>query len=161
MEYNVETLIDKYSNMVLQIAYQNSFNKSDAEDISQEVFIKLAYNLSKLKDDEHIKAWLIKVTINLSRDYNKSFWNRNSMPLNEDLKYFDEETIEVFKSLSKLKPIFRNTIYLYYYQGYKIDEIAKILEMSPNTVSSNLTRARKKLKGLLEADGGEEYVREV
>ena len=155
MEYEIETLIDKYSNMVMQIAFQNSFNKSDAEDITQEVFIKLIKNINELKDEKHIKAWLIRVTINLSRDYNKSFWNRNSMPLDEDLKYFDNETAEVFKSLSKLKPIFRHTVYLYYYQGYKIEEIAKILNMNPNTVSSNLTRARKELKGILEEDGGE------
>ncbi len=63
---------------------------------------------------------------------------------------------QCFKELSKLKPKYKNIIYLYYYQGYKIEEISKILKMNINTVSSNLTRARKQLKEYLE-DGGEIY----
>ena len=99
---------------------------------------------------------MIRVTINLSKDYNKSFWNRNTTAMDEDLKYFDEESKNVFKEISKLKPKYRNFIYLYYYQGYKINEIAEILQMNQNTVSSILTRARKDLKLILE-DGGEVY----
>lgn len=99
---------------------------------------------------------MIRVTINLSKDYNKSFWNRNTTAMDEDLKYFDEESKNVFKEISKLKPKYRNIIYLYYYQGYKINEIAEILQMNQNTVSSILTRARKDLKLILE-DGGEVY----
>lgn len=76
--------------------------------------------------------------------------------MDEDLKYFDEESKNVFKEISKLKPKYRNIIYLYYYQGYKINEIAEILQMNQNTVSSILTRARKDLKLILE-DGGEVY----
>lgn len=63
---------------------------------------------------------------------------------------------QCFKELSKLKPVYRNIIYLYYYQGYKIEEISKILKMNVNTVSSNLTRARKQLKEFLE-NGGERH----
>lgn len=156
MKVKIDKLIEEYSNMILQIAYQNLFNKSDAEDITQEVFIKLINNIDKLKDNEHIKAWLIRVTINLCKDYNKSFWNRNTTAIDEELKYFDEEKQEVFKELSKLNPDYRNIIYLYYYQGYKIAEISEILSMNQNTVSSYLTRARKELKIILE-DGGEIY----
>ena len=156
MKVKIDKLIEEYSNMILQIAYQNLFNKSDAEDITQEVFIKLINNIDKLKNNEHIKAWLIRVTINLCKDYNKSFWNRNTTAIDEELKYFDEEKQEVFKELSKLNPDYRNIIYLYYYQGYKITEISEILSMNQNTVSSYLTRARKELKIILE-DGGEIY----
>ena len=156
MKVKIDELIEVYSNMILQIAYQNLFNKSDAEDVAQEVFIKLINNLDKLKNNEHIKAWLIRVTINLSKDYNKSFWNKNTTAIDEELKYFDEENQEVFKELSKLNPDYRNIIYLYYYQGYRIAEISEILSMNQNTVSSYLTRARKELKNILE-DGGETY----
>ena len=69
---------------------------------------------------------------------------------------FDTEECEILNEISKLKPEYRNTIYLYYYEGYKINEIAKILDLNENTVSSNLTRARKKLKEVLEV-GGEVY----
>lgn len=156
MDLEIDELIEEYSNMILQIAYQNLFNKSEAEDITQEVFIKLIKNLKNLKSKEHIKAWIIRVTINLSKDYNKSFWNKNTTAIDEELKYFDEENRSVFKELSKLNPEYRNIIYLYYYQGYKITEISEILSMNQNTVSSYLTRARKELKNILE-DGGEIY----
>lgn len=156
MKGTIERLVQKYSSMVLQIAYQYSFNKSEAEDITQEVFIKLYNNIKKIKNEEHIKAWLIRVTINLSIDYNRNYWNKNTTSLDENYKYFDEETKDVFNELKKLTPEFRNIIYLYYYQGYKISEISEILSMNQNTVSSYLTRARKELKHILE-QGGELY----
>lgn len=156
MKGTIERLVQKYSSMVLQIAYQYSFNKSEAEDITQEVFIKLYKNIKKIKNNEHIKAWLIRVTINLSIDYNRNYWNKNTTSLDENYKYFDEETKDVFNELKKLTPEYRNIIYLYYYQGYKISEISEILSMNQNTVSSYLTRARKELKHILE-QGGELY----
>ena len=156
MKGTIERLVQKYSSMVLQIAYQYSFNKSEAEDITQEVFIKLYKNIKKIKNNEHIKAWLIRVTINLSIDYNQNYWNKNTTSLDENYKYFDEETKDVFNELKKLTPEYRNIIYLYYYQGYKISEISEILSMNQNTVSSYLTRARKELKHILE-QGGELY----
>lgn len=156
MKVVIDELINQYADMVLQIAYQNLYNKSDSEDVTQEVFIKLMRNIDSLKTKEHIKAWLIRVTINLAKDYNKSLWNKNTTELDEELKYYDNDTRDIFKELSKLSPEYRNIIYLYYYQGYKIKEISKILEMNQNTVSSYLTRARKELKDILEA-GGEMY----
>lgn len=147
-------VVEKYSSMLLQIAYQRTFNKSDSEDIVQDVFIKLIKNSNKIKDKEHLKYWLIKVTINLCNDYNKSFWNKNVTELDEELSQFDKEEIFIFKEINKLKPVHRDIIYLYYYQGYKIKEISIILNMKENTVSSNLTRAREKLKKILE-EGGE------
>lgn len=156
MKGKIEHLVQKYSSMVLQIAYQYSFNKSEAEDITQEVFIKLYKNIKKIKNNEHIKAWLIRVTINLSIDYNRNYWNKNTTSLDDNYKYFDEETKDVFNELKKLTPEYRNIIYLYYYQGYKISEISEILSMNQNTVSSYLNRARKELKHILE-QGGELY----
>lgn len=156
MKIDIEQIVEQYSNMIMQIAYQNCYNKSEAEDITQEIFIRLLKNEEKIDSEEHLKAWLIRATVNLSKDYNKSFWNRNTIKLDEELKYFDVEVQEVFKEISKLKLTYRNIIYLYYYQGYKINDIAQILNMSPNTVSSNLTRARKKL-GTILLDGGEAY----
>ena len=149
-------VVEKYANMLMQIAYQRTLNKSDSEDIIQETFIKLIKNSEKIKDEEHLKHWLIKVTINLCNDYNKSFWNKNTSALDEEISQCDEEDGIIFKEINKLKPAYRDVIYLYYYQGYKIKEISSILKMKENTVSSNLTRARESLKNILE-DGGEIY----
>lgn len=156
MNISIEEIVEKYSNMIMQIAYQNVFNKSDSEDITQEVFIKLMKNIKKFDNEDYMKAWIIRVTINLSKDYNKSFWNKNTTGIDENLKIFGEEYQDIFKELSKLKPKYRNIIYLYYYQGYKIKEIAEIMSMNQNTVSSCLTRARENLKELLD-EGGEVY----
>ena len=158
-KHDINQLVEKYSDMIIRIAYQNSFNKSDSEDIMQEVFIKLMKNIENLgANEEYIKAWIIRVTINLSKDYNKKFWNRKVQLTNDDISnyYWEPEEIGILDELSKLKPIYRNTIYLYYYEGYKIHEIAQILQLKENTVSSNLTRARKKMKEILE-EGGEFY----
>ena len=153
----IEKIVETYSNMIMRLAYQNCFNKSDSEDIVQEVFIKLIKNIDKLGDNsEYIKAWIIRVTINTCKDCNKSSWYRKVKKLEENELDFCFETEErgVLNKLSELKPIYRNIIYLYYYEGYKINEIAKILKMNENTVSSNLIRARKQLKEFLE--GGED-----
>ena len=145
MKVKINELIDEYSNMIYQIAYQNLFNKSDSEDVTQEVFIKLINNVENFKNKKHI-----------NKDYNKSFWNKNTTAIDEELKYFDEESQSILRELSKLSYEYRNIIYLYYYQGYKIKEISEILSMNQNTVSSYLTRARKELKNILQ-DGGEIY----
>lgn len=157
MKCEIEELVNKYSKMVFQIAYQNCFMKSNAEDVTQEVIIKLWKNLKKLKNEEHLKAWLIRVTINTSIDANRNYQNKKEVALEENIsEYLEKEEQEVFTVLEKLKPISRNIIYLYYYQGYKINEIAKILKKNQNTVSTNLARARKELRRFLE-EGGDRY----
>lgn len=160
MLQNVEEIIEKYSDMVIRIAYQNCFYKSDSEDIAQEAFLKLFRNIQELGNEEHLKAWLIRVTINLCKDYNKNSWYKKVEAIDEECSayYFDPEEIGMLKEMSKLKPVYRNIIHLYYYEGYKINEISQMLGMNENTVSSNLTRARKALKEFLE-DGGEIYVK--
>lgn len=155
MKFEIEELVNKYSNMVFQIAYQNCFIKSNAEDITQEVMIKLWKNLESFKTEEHLKAWLIRVTINTSIDNNRNFQNKKETELDENENlYIQDENKEVFSELKKLKPESRNIIYLYYYQGYKTKEIAEMLNLNINTVSTNLARAKQQLKNILE-EGGE------
>ena len=157
MKCKIEDLVNRYSKMVFQIAYQNCFIKSDSEDIMQEVIIKLWKNIDKIKNDEHLKAWLIRTTINTTIDNNRTSKAKYEVSLedNEDA-YFEKEELEIINELKKLKPDCRNVIYLYYYQGYKTKEIAKILNMNINTVSTNLSRAKQELKKILE-EGGENY----
>ena len=156
MNWEIEDIVNEYSKMIFQIAFQNTFIKSVAEDITQEVLIKVWKNIKHIKDDNHLKAWLIRVTINACKDSNRKY-DKKEVPLEEtEIEYFDKETSEIFEELKKLKPINRNIIYLYYYEGYTIKEISKILKMNANTVSTNLKRARKELKTILE-EGGDNY----
>lgn len=156
--YNISDLVEEHSDMVMRIAYQHCFNKSDSEDITQEVFIKLMDNIHRIPEEgPALKAWLIRVTINLCKDFNKCAWYRLNTPLeqSEDSAVcWQEDELELWEELKRLQPVSRTILYMYYYEGYKIREIASILRMKENTVSSKLTRARKELKGmLLEGDG--------
>lgn len=151
----IQEIVREYSDIIFRIAYQNLKNKSDCEDVIQEVFIKLMKQ-SEFINTSHMKAWIIRVTINLCKDLNKSAWYRKTESLNEEIP-FTKEDKEVLDELSKLSNDHRNVIYLYYYEKYTISEIAKILDKKENTISSQLTRARSKLKHIL-LEGG--YVNE-
>jgi RNA polymerase sigma-70 factor (ECF subfamily) len=141
-------VIERYSDMVLRIAYQNTFNKYDAEDIAQEVFIKFLRQ-GGFASEEHLKAWFIRVTINQCKDWKKAFWRRSVGALGEEWPPFSEPQNSVLAEIKQLPAKYRNVIYLYYFEGYAIREIADIMQTNPNTVSSWLVRARKKLKALV------------
>lgn len=150
----------RYGRMVLRIAYQNTSNMSEAEDITQEVFLKLMREDKIFTDDEHIKAWLIRVTINKCKDYFKSSRFRSNVAFTEENlssvchgdNLLNVEDKQIFAELKKLPSKYRNVIYLYYIEEYSVPEIAKILAANENTVSSWLRRARKKLKMNMEGE---------
>lgn len=148
----INQVIETYSDMVIRIAYQNTGNKCDAEDIAQEVFVKLMH-ANAFDNDDHRKAWLIRVTINLCKDLKKSAWHRKTQALSEEWPTVTGEQRDVINELWKLPKHHRTVVYLYYYEKYTVPEIAEMLHENQNTVSSWLTRARKKLKILL-LEGG-------
>lgn len=146
-QYDAAALVETYSDMVMRIAYQHCFNKSDSEDITQEVFIRLLDNLPRLPAGAAAtKAWLIRVTVNLCKDWNKSAWYRRTAPLEQaesSAACWEEDEPMLWEALKRLKPVYRTILYMYYYEGYKIREIALILNLKENTVSSGLARAKK------------------
>ena len=145
-------IVEKYADMIYRIAYQKVLNRYDAEDIVQDVFVKLLSSKSYFRDEEHIKAWLIRVTINLCINYNKSLARRKTVSVEQlDIPFTQQET-GVLEELYLLPEDERNILYLYYYEGYKIREIAKILRQKQNTINSKLTRARNKLKRIMEVN---------
>lgn len=131
-------------------------NRSDVEDIFQEVFLKFALHTADFESDDHERAWLFRVAINSCKDLHKSFWRRRVSSLEdadmEKLSISDENS-EVLDAVLRLKPPkYRDVIYLHYYEGYKAAEIAAILGQKENTIYTWLTRAREQLKNTL---GGE------
>lgn len=142
--------VAEYSSTVLRVAFSRLQNYADAEDVTQEVFASLYLYEKDFESEEHLKAWLIKVAINKCSDLKRSFWHRKTEPLSECALSipFEEKDESVLQELKKLTPAYRDVIYLYYYEGYRIEEIASITQSNINTVSSRLKRARKKL-GLL------------
>ena len=127
--------------------------KDIAEDIYQDVFLKFSSKLPKFKSEEHKKAWLIRVTINTSNNYLKAPWNKRNIELDENIKY-EEEKIEnmdnVLEEVKRLPEDYQTVIYLYYYEGYKVNEIAKMISKKEGTVKTWLYRAREILKEKLK-----------
>ena len=145
-------------NTLLRIAVQHTGNRPEAEDIVQETFLRLLESGKQFTDGEHAKAFLIRAVINRSRDYLKSARHRQNIPLTdaaaagipaEGEGIPGGEVRAVLDAVRRLRPEYRDVIYLYYYEEYTIKEIAEILRKSSNTVSSWLTRAKKQLKEVL------------
>ena len=149
-EQLIEHAIRKHADMIYRIAYQSLKNRHDAEDILQEVSLCLVTKNAPLGDEAHLKNWLIRLTLNKCRDFHKSFFRKNSEPLDEHLELEAPERQEVLEEIFKLPRDYSVIIYLYYYEAYTISEIAEILGKNPNTVSSSLQRARKRLKKLIK-----------
>lgn len=147
---NINYIVDTYGDMLYRVAYQYTRNRSEAEDITQDVFVAMLKKMP-FKSEEHLKAWIIRVAINKSINYLKS--NRKKvLSLDENIdvageQAFDRDEIEELQSLPRFD---RSVIYLYYYEGYSIKEIAKITGKSANSINIRLFRAREKLKTLLE-----------
>lgn len=152
----VGAVIEKYSPGLYKIAYSYTCSKEDCEDILQEVFIKYAGH-GMFRDEEHEKAWLIRVTINHSINLVKSAHKRKIVPMEENVFSLkdDSDTGGEIKSIVMELPIkYRAAIYLYYYEEYKVEEIAKILNKKPSGVYTLLNRGRELLKKIIEEGGG-------
>ncbi len=145
----------QYADLLYRIAFLQLGNKSDAEDVLQEVFIKLLYKSPSFKDKQHEKAWLIRVTQNKCKDLRRSHAFRQ-LPL-EEACFADTASAEgsidptsVRTAVLSMPSNNKTVILLYYYEGYSVSEIAKILRMSPSAVKMRLQRGREFLKLELE-----------
>ncbi len=132
----------------MRIAYRYTRSTAESEDIMQDTFLALM-DKRTFSSVEHIKRWLIRVVINKSKNHLKSA-ARKTLPLDETAVSFSPQEREVISELDKLGPTDRNIIYLHYYEGYSLKEIGKILRLTQNAVYIRVTRARKKLKNLME-----------
>lgn len=155
-EEYVRDLIEKYGNSVLHIAYTYLKNMSDAEDIMQDVFLKIINKVPKFNDETHEKAWIMRTSINMCKNKINLFWNKNRIS-SDNLEYVsynenfgDDST--VIDAVLSLPQNYRIVIYLYYYEGYSTKEIAELINKSDSTVRSSLLRARLKLKDLLKEE---------
>lgn len=156
-EYEVNRAIDKYSDTVKRICVVYLKSHSDTEDIFQTVFMKYLLSSNEFESDEHEKAWFIRVTINCCKDLLKSFFKKNTVPLEiiaEQSVEMPSENSHVLEAVLSLPKKYKEVVYLYYYEEYTAVEISKILSKNVNTVYTLLSRAKALLK---EKMGGEEY----
>ncbi len=149
-EKELKETIEKYSDMVYRIALTRSGTVENAEDIFQEVFIKYSQKSPKFENEEHRKAWIIRVTINLSKNMNNQVWNKRIINLDENISFETKEENDIFSIVCELPKNYKTVIYLFYYEGYKVSEIAKILKKREGTIKTWLLRARQTLKNKIE-----------
>jgi RNA polymerase sigma-70 factor (ECF subfamily) len=147
---HLEEAMQIYSQMIIKIACQYVRNKQDAEDIMQEVFIKFITCNKIFDEQEHLKAWLIRVTINMCKNHLKSSWTKKRVSLTNDMYTFNNSEVAIMEELFLLPPKHRIILYLYYYEEYNLKEISLILNKNINTIGSQLQRARKKLKFIID-----------
>lgn len=150
-ERQAERLLDQYGNSVLRLAYSYLRNMSDAEEILQETLIRYLQTAPEFENSAHEKAWLMKVAANLSKnriDYNQ---RRATDELKEELLAQDQEDLSfVWEAVKALPEQYRETIHLFYYEGYSTAQIARILTRKESSVRSDLRRGREKLKQVLK-----------
>ena len=149
----IERIIRQYADMIYRIACQHTESTADAEDILQEVSIALVTKDAPLRDEEYLKRWLIRVTVNKCHDLYRQQKRNRTETLEDHLDTPAPARVEVMEELRQLPEMYRNIIYLYYYENYTLQDIADALQKSINTVSSGLRRARKQLKKILIEEG--------
>ncbi|RDU23671.1 sigma-70 family RNA polymerase sigma factor [Anaerosacchariphilus polymeriproducens] len=156
-----DEVIEKYADMVYRLAIVECKNRVDADDIFQEVFIRLVKHLHKLKTEEHIKAWLIRVTLNCAKKHFTSYWSKNVTSIEDENqiegsqtdKYeIEKEDSQVYKAVRDLPPKYKEIVHLFYFEELSILEISKLLKKKESTVKSQLFRARELLRKKLEGE---------
>jgi len=133
--------------MLYKLASAQLNNKSDAYDVLQDVMLKIHAVKPKWNDEEHMKAWLLRVVINKSRDYNKSLWNKKTFALDEAFGIsVNNPDYDLQNVVMNLPEKYRLALYLHYYEGYKISEISKILKVGESGIKKRLVKGREMLK---------------
>ena len=143
---------EQHLDMVYRIALNWFRNPADAEDAAQTAMLKLWQADTKFTDEEHLRRWLARVTLNACRDMARSPWRRHTVSLEElpEPAFSDEERRTIYRAVMTLPGKYRVPLYLYYYEGYKVDEVGELLGLNPSTVQTRLARARAKLKTQLK-----------
>lgn len=148
---DIEQAVALYGGSVQRLAFAYLKNRSDAEDVAQEVFLTYLRSAASFPTEEQRRAWLMAVTANRCRSLLRSAARRHE-PLTEDVSYLPPEESAVLQAVLALEEKYRVPIHLHYYEGFSIAEIASLLRRPAATVGSQLARGREKLRKMLEED---------
>lgn len=159
-ETQAEYLVDRYADLLLRIGRTWLGDLDDAKDICQTVLIKLLAHPRSFPDPDQERAWVVRIAVNECKNWKKSAWFRRRAPLDEGLTLAVEnpepEENSLLEQVMNLPAKYRQVIFLRYYEGYEVKEIAALLGRSPALVSTHLKRGKDKLRIML---GGTEYAR--
>ncbi len=148
----MEEIVKRNEDRMFRAALAILGSKTDAEDILQDVFVKLFEKKPLLESTEHEKAWLLRVTVNLCKSRLRSPWRKKVVPLLDTFPTQTDEQQNIVQTVLSLPAKYRIVIHLFYYEGYKTKEIAEITKQKESTVREQLTRARRMLKNFLEGE---------
>lgn len=155
-QITAQEAIERYADMVYRLALSQMRNTTDADDLFQEVFVRLVRHVQDLESWEHVKAWLIRVTVNCAKKHYEQYWNRNVDYMEEPERvadagelYESPEDHPVREAVRNLPSKYRLVIHLYYYEELSVAEIARLTEQKESTVKSQMYRAREMLKQIL------------
>lgn len=148
-----ESITTKYLDCIYRVAVNGCKNYADAEDVVQNTFIKLWERNEAFEDEEHIKKWLIRVTVNECNSLWRSAWKRRTTYLEEmtsEPVFSTQEKSSLYFAVRDLPQKYRQIVHLYYFEEYSVREIADIMNLSETAVQTRLLRARQKLKEILK-----------
>lgn len=149
-------IITRNSNMVYRLAFAQMKNKDDADDVYQDVFYRYIKYSPDFESAEHEKAWFIRVTLNCSKTSLKSFWKTRACELDDSFEAEPVQEEYLSFALKKLPKKYSAVLHLFYYEDMSIKDIANALQISEGSVGVQLSRARQKLKLILEKENGYE-----
>lgn len=154
---SVEEVFSVYGNMLYRIAFVMMKNAFDAEDVVQDTLIKYMEHRESgnpFETEEHRKAWLIRVDINLCKNRLRFYKNHPKIGMEELSRYYEEqEDTRLMDSLLLMPSKYREVLLLHYVEGYQGKEIAGMLKLSESAVRKRLERGREKLRGILKESG--------
>ena len=149
-------IVEKYFDMIYRLAVAQTKSREHADDVVQEVFLRFVRTDKVFESEDHIKAWLIRVAINCSRNVFTDSWAKKTVPLSEELVFNTEEKSDVYYAAMELPQKYRTVIHLFYYEDLSIAQISQYLKIKESTIKSQLSRAREMLRNKLK--GGYEVV---
>lgn len=156
-DFSLTKALETYADTVWRLCLVYMRNIADAEDAFQNIFIKLNLKWPNFNGEDHIKAWLITVTTNECKNQLRSFWRKHVVTIDEIVSPIEKDNNkEVVKAVMQLPTKYRDVLYLHYFEGYKVNELAMILKSNESTIKTRLKRARELLKKEL-VEGGFQY----
>ena len=159
MRMETQALAETYRDRLFAAAFQVCGNAADAEDAAQEALLRYHISEKQFESEQHIRAWLLRVAINCAKNVSRSFFRRNTVPLEDymdSLEFDSGESREIFRELMNLPETYRLVIHLYYYEDYSVAEIGRILGLTESNVKVRLSRGRQLLKKSLQEEWDDE-----
>ena len=149
---DISKIVMTYRDSILRLAYAYLKNHAEAEDVAQEVFVAYIKKLPICESEAKRKAWLMQVTANKCKNLLASAWRKLTVSMTDDRSYMPPENAYVIEYIFTLEEKYRIPIHLFYYEGYSIDEIARLMNAKPATVGTWLARGRQLLRKMIGDD---------